>query len=171
MKLPRLTLPLVAVYVIGLSTSAHAARTFQSVTVTPALTNISAGIGTNLVANVAVRSGSGASTRFQGTAQVTAQVTPAEPTITANVTGTNFVYPSSPDTTYNFTLSVTTTALTPSNTYVIKVIADTNPAPNVNITPVTNTFTITMASGGPFNPAMVWTPAGANTNWSTGGNW
>jgi autotransporter-associated beta strand protein len=165
------TFPLVAAFIIGLSTSAQAARTFTSVTIVPALTNISAGIPTNVLANIAVRNGSGGSTRFVGTAQVTATVMPSEPTITANVTGTNFVFPNT-DTTYNYTLSVTTTALTPSNTYVIKVVADTNnpPVPD-NITPVTNTFTITMATGGPFNPAMVWTPAGANTNWSTSGNW
>src|SRR5436305_9153375 len=107
-------IPLIAVFVLGLSTSAHAARTFTSVTITPALTNISVGAATNLVANVAVRSGSGGSTRFIGTAQVTASVTPAEPTITASVTGTNFLYPNA-DTTYNYNLSVTTTALTPSN--------------------------------------------------------
>src|SRR6516162_8977688 len=164
------TFPLVAAFIIGLSTSAQAARTFTSVTIVPALTNISAGIPTNVLANIAVRNGSGGSTRFVGTAQVTATVMPSEPTITANVTGTNFVFPNT-DTTYNFTLSVTTTALTPSNTYVIKIIADTNPAPNVNITPVTNTLTITMSTSGPFNPAMAWTPAGANTNWSTAGNW
>src|SRR6476469_7463306 len=82
--------------------SAEAARTFTSVTITPALTNITAGVATNLIANVAVRSGSGGSTRFIGTAQVTASVSPAEPTITTTVTGTNFVYPNA-DTTYNFT--------------------------------------------------------------------
>jgi autotransporter-associated beta strand protein len=161
---------IVASFAFALAISAQAARTFQSVTITPAISNITAGVPTNPIANVAVRNGSGGSTRFVGPAQVTATVTPAEPTITANVTGTNFVYPNA-DTTYNFTLSVTTTALTPSNTYVIKVVADTNNPPSANITPVTNTFTITMSTSGPSNPAMVWTPAGANTNWSTAGNW
>jgi autotransporter-associated beta strand protein len=148
---------------------ASAARTFSSVTVTPNSTNITQGAATTNVANIAIANGSGGSTRFVGTAQVTTFITPSAPTISATVTGTNYVYPAA-TTTYNFTLTTTTTASTPAGTYVISVVADTNsPYAGDNITPVTNTFTLNV--GAVFVPQKVWSPAGANTNWSTPGNW
>ncbi|HVM50059.1 MAG TPA: autotransporter-associated beta strand repeat-containing protein, partial [Candidatus Acidoferrum sp.] len=97
---------------------------------------------------------------------------PAEPSITIALSQTNYTFPNS-DTTYNPTLSFTTTALTPSNTYVVTIIGNTNPPTPVNpvVVPVTNTFTVTMATGGTFNPLKVWSPAGVNGDWSTAANW
>jgi autotransporter-associated beta strand protein len=147
-----------------------ATKTFQSVTPTPTSAVAAPGIATNITADVAVRNGSGAGARFVGTAQITASVLPAAAGVSATITSTNLVYPNS-DTTYHSTLTFTTTSLTPSNTYVVIIIADTNNPPGVNILPVTNYFTVTMASAPPFNPVKIWTNAGVNGNWSTGPNW
>src|ERR1019366_5103855 len=74
--------------------------------------------------------------------------------------------------TFNPTLPFTTTAATPSNTYVVTIIGTTNPPTPVpaNYAPITNPFTVTMATAAPFNPVKVWT-AGVNGNWSNPGNW
>jgi autotransporter-associated beta strand protein len=99
-------------------------------------------------------------------------VAPADPNITIALSQTNYTFPST-DTTFNPALTFATTAATPSNTYVVTIIANTNPPTpvNTNVIPVTNTFTVTMATAAPFNPVVIWTPAGANTNWSTAANW
>jgi hypothetical protein len=98
-------------------------------------------------------------------------VLPSDPTLTIALSQTNFTFLSA-NTTFNPTLTFTTTAWTPSNTYVVIIIGNTNPPTpvNTNVIPVTNTFTVTMATAAPFSPVKVWTPGGVN-DWSTAGNW
>jgi len=158
--------------VLAVFAMAHAAsaanRTFAAVTPNPTSTNVPSGVATTNTSTVSIRNGSGASTRFVGTALITASVSPAEATITASLNPTNLVYPTS-DTTLTSTLAVTTTAGTPAGTYLIRIVANTNPPAQSNIIPVTNTFTLNV--GAVFMPQKIWSPAGVNTNWSTPENW
>jgi hypothetical protein len=148
-----------------------AAKTWTVLAAAPATTNITAGVATNLTTTLTWTSGSGASARFSGPAALAISLSPAEPTITIALSQTNILFPAA-NTTTNPTLTFATTALTPSNTYVVTIIGNTNPPTpvNPNVTPVTNTFTVTMATAAPFNPVKVWT-AGVNGNWSNPGNW
>ena len=90
--------------------------------------------------------------------------------MTASLSVTNFISVKNATQTLTI-LTVSTTSLTPSNTYIVSIVVSSNPPNATLVTPITNTFTITMASGAPFTPVMVWNPAGANTNWSFAGNW
>ena len=155
--------------IFGMPYLASAAnRTFLSVTPSPASASVTAGVATTNTSAVAVRNGSSASTRFIGTAQITVSVSPSAPTVVASIVSTNLVYPNA-DTTYTSTLTVTTTASTPANTYVVQIVANTNNPPQASITPTTNFYTLNV--GAVFVPQKIWSPAGANTNWSTAGNW
>src|SRR5262249_52678362 len=145
-----------------------APRSFQSMATTPVSTNISPGVATNVVANITLVSGSSGSTRYLGDATMTASVSPAEPSITTLFSQPMMNFPAA-NTTTNITLTITTTALTPSNTYVVTIIANTNPPDATKVTPSTNFFTLTMAVGAPFNPVKIWSPGGVNGNWSTTG--
>ena len=139
-------------------------------TTAPASTNVTAGAATNVLATITLVNGSSGSTRYIGDAVITASVSPAEPTITTLLSPSVVTFPNATTTT-NITLTVTTTALTPSNTYVFTIIANTNAPDPTKVTPVTNFFTLTMAVGGPFNPLKTWSPGGVNGNWTTTGNW
>ena len=149
-----------------------AVKTWQTLAATPATTNITAGMATNLTATITFRNGSGASARYVGAALLTATLSPAEPSITVGLSQSTFTFPST-DTTFSPTLTFTTTSLTPSNSYVVMLVGTTNPPvptpPPTGYLPITNYFTVTMTP--PFNPVKVWSPAGVNTNWSTAGNW
>ena len=149
-----------------------ATKTWSALSAAPAATNITAGVATNLTATLTWTSGSGASARFVGPGLLSISLAPAEPTITVGLSQTNFTFPSA-NTTFNPTLTFATTALTPSNTYVVTIIGNTNPPTPVdpNVIPITNKFTVTMATAAPFNPVKVWTNGGVNGNWSTAGNW
>ena len=146
-----------------------ATKTWSSMTATPTTTNLTAGVGANVTANVSLRNGSGASARYAGPATLTTVIVPSDPSITATLSQTVVTFPST-DLTTNVTLTVTTTSLTPSNTYVVTITANTNP-PSANVLPVTNTLTVTMATGAPFNSGKVWTPGGVNGSWLNVGNW
>src|ERR1035441_7491671 len=148
-----------------------ATKTWQTLSAAPATTNISANVATNLAVPLTFRNGSGASARYAGPALLTVSLSPAEPTITVGLSSNTFTFLSS-DQTFNPTLTFTTAAATPSNTYVVTMIGTTNPATPIpaNYAPITNTFTVTMATAAPFNPVKVWT-AGVNGNWSNPGNW
>ena len=148
--------------------SAAGNRTFTSVTPNPASTNVTAGAATVNTSTVSVRNGSGASTRFIGTAMLTAYVTPSDPTVTASLSPTNLTFPNS-DTTLTSTLTVTTMAATPAGIYVVSIVANTNLPAQSSITPVTNTFTLSV--GAVFVPQTFWTNGAVNTNWSTAANW
>ena len=150
-----------------------AVKTWTVLTATPATTNITAGVATNLTAAVKFENGSGASGRFVGPALLSLSLSPAEPTITIGLSQSAFTFPSS-DFTNNVTLTFSTTAATPSNTYIVTMVGTTNPPspapPPSAYLPITNTFTVTMAAAATFNPIKVWT-AGVNGNWSNPGNW
>jgi autotransporter-associated beta strand protein len=151
-----------------------AVKTWQTLAAAPATTNITAGVATNLTATITFRSGSGASARFVGPGMLSVSVSPPEPTVTVGLSQSTFTFLST-DTTFNPTLTVTTTAATPSNTYVVMIVGTTNPPvptpPPSGYLPVTNSFTVTMATIPPFDPVKVWTNAGVNGNWSTAPNW
>jgi hypothetical protein len=149
-----------------------ATKTWVTLAAAPASTNITAGVATNLTTTLTWRNGSGASARFAGPAYLDISVSPSHPTITIALSQTNFTFLST-DTTFNPTLTFATTASTPSNTYVVTIVGNTNPPTpvNPNVLPVTNYFTVTMATGAVANLVKIWTPAGANTNWSTAANW
>src|SRR5260221_7268273 len=97
-------------------------------------------------------------------------ISPSDPSVTATITN-NPVNLATASAVTNAFLSFTTTASTPSNTYTVTIVANTNPANASLVTPITNIFTVSMAVAGPFNPLKLWSPAGANTNWSIAGNW
>ena len=145
-----------------------AVRHVDSVTPNPDSANVEFGIATNVTSDVAVASGSGASSRYKGIATISASVSPAEPTVTATMDPTTFDFPNA-NVTSNSTLTVTTTAGTPVGTYVVSIIVDTNPPDPSAILAVTNFFTLNV--GAVFLPEKTWSPGGADTNWSTGGNW
>jgi hypothetical protein len=144
-------------------------KVFQSLTLSPATMNILALTATNLTSTVTVINGSSGSTSFKGPAVLTFTVVPTNANISASLSSTNLDFPSDP-TTQTSTLTVTTTASIASNTYVVSVVCNTNPA-NASVTPITNTYTITMNTALPGTPLMVWTNATVNSNWSTAANW
>src|ERR1035437_1904672 len=150
-----------------------AVKTWSVLAATPATTNITAGLATNVTATVKFENGSGSSARFGGSALLTVSVSPAAAGVSASLDTSTFSFPNS-DTVFSPTLTFTTTSLTPSNTYVVMIVGTTNPPvptpPPTGYLPVTNFFTVTMANTPPFNPVKVWT-AGVNGNWSNPGNW
>lgn len=145
-------------------------KLFGPMNATPASTNITPGVAANLTTTINLSGNGSGSTGFKGPATFALSVLPAEPTITLSISNNPVVLATASSTT-NAVLTVTTTALTPSNTYLVTIVADTNP-PNASlVTPTNCTFTITMSTAAPFNPVKVWTNGGINGNWSTSGNW
>jgi autotransporter-associated beta strand protein len=146
-------------------------RTFAHVTPVPPSTNVLFGVASSVTSTVTVdTTGLGASTRFGGNATITVSVAPPDPTILASVNPvvlTNFTTAAAYST--NTTLTVTTTAATPQGTYIVSIVANTNPPQPASVTPLTNTFTLNV--GSVFVPQKVWSPGGINTNWSTALNW
>ncbi len=164
----RTVLALAVVFAMPRFASA-AQKTFGSLTPAPASTNVAFGVATNVTSTISVDNGSGASARYAGPATLTASVSPADPSVSATLNATNLTFTSSRST-QTSTLTVATTALTPAGVYVVSIVANTNPA-IATVTPITNTFTVTVSSGAAFVPLKVWTPVGGDQNWSTGANW
>jgi len=160
-----------AVVVLGLvmPRDAHAARAFGSLTIVPGSTNVTVGIATNLTATITLSTTSGGS-QMTGFTLLTASVSPSEPSITATIAPAANNFPVKPWST-NATLTVTTTAGTPANSYTIQVVGSTNPPNSALVTPITNTFTLVVSSGPVFNPLLTWSGAGADQNWSSSANW
>jgi autotransporter-associated beta strand protein len=157
--------------IFGMPYLASAAqKTFTQVTPSPASASVSTGVATTNTSIVTVENGSGSSARFVGTALITVTVTNPDPSVVVSISPTNLVFPNS-DTFLTSTVTVTTTASTPANAYVVQIVANTNNPPQANITPKTNFYTLNVSAGAPFVPQKIWSPAGANTNWSTAGNW
>ncbi len=165
-----LSLVVLAAAVLGLPRVASAAKVFASMSALPISTNVTPGVAANVSTTISVVNGNAGSSVTAGTAcAFSVSVAPAEPTLTAAMSVTNFsaVKPGTQTT----LLTVQTTSLTPANTYVFTVWANSNPSNSATITPISTTYTLTVAASGPFNPVMLWSPAGVNTNWSTAGNW
>lgn len=157
--------------IFGMPYLASAAqKTFAQVTPSPASASVSTGVATTNTSIVTVENGSGSSARFVGTALITATVTNPDPSVVVSISPTNLVFPNA-DTFLTSTVTVTTTASTPANAYVVQIVANTNNPPQANITPKTNFYTLNVSAGAPFVPQKIWSPAGVNTNWSTAGNW
>ena len=103
------------------------------------------GIATNVTANVVVISGSGASTRYLGFATNTTFITPAEPTITATVDPTFFVFPNAEHHQQHDADGDDDGRHAGRQLCIISIVVGTNP-PAANITPVTNTFTLNVGA-------------------------
>lgn len=151
---------------------AAAAKVFASMSSAPSTTNVTVGVATNVPATISLVDGNSGSTSVGNGSNCfySVSLSPSDPTVTFSLSVTNFVSVKNATQTTTI-LTVTTTALTPANTYVATVWANNNPSNSAAITPISTTFSVTVASGGPFNPVIVWNPGGANTNWSTAGNW
>lgn len=153
--------------IFALPRLASAARSFATFSLSPTSANVTAGVATNVSAVETVVNGSGGSTRYIGPATLTATLSPAEPTISVTLSPTTLIFTNTQQTMMS-TCTVATASGTPSGTYVVTIVINTNP-PNANVIPSTNKFTLNV--GSVFIPLKTWTPAGVNTNWSTAANW
>ena len=142
-------------------------KTWSTFSIAPTSASVPAGTAANISAVETAVNGSGASARYAGPATLSTSISPAEPTITVTPNPVVLTFPTA-NTTLMSTVSVATASSTPAGTYVVSIVINTNPA-NVNVTPVTNTFTLNV--GSVFVPLKLWSPAGVTTNWSTGANW
>jgi Fn3 associated len=121
-----------------------AGRTFASLTTTPSATNITAGAGFTASVALATKASSG-STASGPVVVYVDHISPSAPGIITSID------PSASDiatsTTNDSMLTVTTALTIPANTYTIFVVANTNANNSqTNVTPLTNTFTLTVAS-------------------------
>jgi fibronectin-binding autotransporter adhesin len=169
--------PIRIVAAIGvLLATSHAAsaaqRTFASVTPNPTSTNVMVGVATNVTVTVVIANGTGGSTFFKGTAQLTASSTNLTVTTSPTVQSSTANYFTAGGQTWSPTVTISTTAATPAGTYSIQFVADTNspPTPDIDL-PVTNTFTLIVSSGAPFVPQTIWTNGIVSSNWSAVANW
>jgi hypothetical protein len=141
-----------------------AARTFQSLTVTPPSTNLTA--GASVAANVALTTRISSGTTASGQVTNIVSITPPASGVTLNINPDLYVIGTSLSSgqTSNSTLTVTTSPATPPNTYVIQVVVAAGPTnPNLaSITPITNTFSLTVASGASESFFMTVSPALTN---------
>ncbi len=137
-----------------------AARTFASLTITPASTNVTAGgtVAANVALGTKVSSGttaSGAVILYVGT------ISPPDPSITIGINPNSYTIGTSA--TNNSTLTVSTTPGTPVNTYTIYVVGSTNPSAGGNLSsPITNTYTLTVASASANKFSMTMSPSSTN---------
>jgi catechol 2,3-dioxygenase-like lactoylglutathione lyase family enzyme len=157
-------LALVAAVLAAPQFASAAARTFLSLTITPPSTNMTA--GATVTANVALTTKISSGTTASG--QVTNIVSIAPPAfgVTLNINPSWYVIGTSVSSgqTSNSTLMVATTPGTPPNAYVVQVVATAGPT-NANlatITPITNTFFLTVASGASDSFSMSMSPASTN---------
>src|SRR5258706_1975218 len=104
-----------------------AAKVFGSLIPNPATTNIIAGAATNVVTTVTLSGNGSGSTGYKGPATFTLTISPSDPSVTATITN-NPVNLATASAVTNAFLSFTTTASTPSNTYTVTIVANTNPA-------------------------------------------
>ena len=149
-----------------------AAKVFASMSSAPTATNVTTGVATNVSSTISLVDGNSGSTSVGNGSNCfySVSMSPSDPTVSFSLSVTNFVSVKNATQTTTV-LTITTTALTPANTYVATVWANNSPSNSTLITPISTTFAVTVASGGPFNPVMLWSPGGVNTNWSTAGNW
>ena len=135
-------------------------RVFQSLTISPGTTNVTA--GTTVTATVALGTKASSGTTASGAVILyVGSILPSDPSIGTGINPNSFTIAT--DATNTSTLTVTTTAGTPLNTYVLSVVGSTNPAAGGNATtPITNTFTITVTSAAANEFSMSMSPASAN---------
>jgi hypothetical protein len=123
--------------------SAAAVRTFQSLTNSPSATNITAGAAVIVIAKITVGPNSG--TGEYGDITNTVSILSAEPTVTATIEPNLCIVNAGGSS--NLTVTVHTAASTPANTYTGMVVVAAIPTNPKLGTPITNTFTLTVASG------------------------
>ena len=141
-----------------------ASRTFQSLTVTPASTNVTAGAA--IAVNVALTTKISSGTTASGQVTNIVSITPPAAGVTLAINPNLYVIGTgaSSGQTSNSILTVTTSSSTPVNTYVVQVVAAAGPT-NANlatITPITNTFTLTVTSAASDSFSMSMSPASTN---------
>ena len=152
----------IVVFFCLLASAASAAnpRTFQSLTITPASTNITAGATVLTTVALGTKASSG-STASGAVILYVGSISPPDSTITTGLNPNSYTIGTSA--TNNSTLTVTTTTGTPANTYVIYVVGSTNPSAGGNLsTPITNTFTMTVTSAAADLFSMSVSPASTN---------
>src|SRR3954465_15326007 len=93
-----------------------APKLFGPIGTVPPTTNVTAGIAANLSATVNIAGNGSGSTGYKGPVTFTLSIAPAEPTITLNISNNPATLAGVSSST-SAVLTVTTTALTPSNTY------------------------------------------------------
>lgn len=155
------------VAIFALPQLASAAKSFAIFSLAPNSANVPLGTATNITAVETIENGTTSSARFVGPATLSATVSPANPNITVSFNPSTLTFPASTSTMMS-TVTVASASSVLSGTYVVSIVINTNP-PSSNVIPSTNTFTLNV--GSVFIPQKTWTPAGVNTNWSTGANW
>ena len=141
------------------SQSASAAsRTFGSLTTSPSSTNITAGAAVTVIATITAGPNSGSGEYGDITNSVS--ILSAEPTVTASIVPDFCTVGAGASS--NLMVTVNTMPATPANTYTGMVIVAATPAnPKAGI-PITNTFTLTVASGESDSFSMTVLPASTN---------
>jgi hypothetical protein len=133
-----------AFIVLAMPQLASAARTFASLTITPATTNITAGATVTANVALAAKASSGSSAYGPVSVYVT-NISPSASSITTSINPNS--YDLNVSTTNNSTLTVTTALSTPANTYTVYIVGNTNSSnTQTDVTPITNTYTMTVAS-------------------------
>lgn len=148
---------------LALPQLASAARTFQSLTITPASTNLAAGAA--VTANVALTTKPTSGSTAYGQVTNLVSISPAAPGVTLAINPNTYYMPETTGgETSNSTLTVTTSSSTPVNTYTVQVVAAAGPtnALLASITPYTNTFTMMVTSSAADAFSMSILPASAN---------
>ncbi len=174
-RILRVTSLFVAVF--ALPYMASAAKTFVvPMTLGYTTTNISYGVAAAITNEIILYDGSGGSSVGSfSNCFYSVNITPSDPSIAISLTVTNFTSQKGPtggsiqQSPISY-VGITTTSLTPSNTYIVTVWANNSPSNSLAITPISASFSITMLPF-VFVPQMAWTGAGTDMNWSTAGNW
>ena len=153
-----------AAVVLAMPHLASATRTFQSLTITPASTNIAA--GTLFSVNVALTTKASSGTTAYGQVTNFVAVSPPGSGVTLAINPSSYVIGTSASSgqTSNSTLTVTTSSSTPVNIYVVQVVAAAGPT-NANlatITPITNTLALTVTSAASDSFSMSVSPTNVN---------
>jgi autotransporter-associated beta strand protein len=166
--------------VFALPQIASAAKSFNggppAMTATPTSINVTAGLATNVTTVIALFDGNtsssvGNNSNCVYSVSVTTNGVIDSSDMAIGLSVTNFTSLKGFQQTPILTVTSSITALTLSNTYVLTIWANNNPSNSTAITPISATFTITMVAAPPPSPVKVWSPAGVDTNWSTGANW
>lgn len=142
---------------------ASATRVFQSLTITPASTNITAGAA--FTANVALTTKASSGTTAYGQVTNLVSLSPAAPGVTLAINPSSYyITETSVSVTSNSILTVTTSASTPVNTYVVQVVVAAGPTNTyvASTTPITNTLNLTVTSAAADAFSMSVSPAATN---------
>jgi fibronectin-binding autotransporter adhesin len=151
---------------------ASAAQKQFSVSVSPSVTNVLAGIATNVTVTVTDKSTAGS---FVGSVTNSVIVSPSGQGVTASFSSSSSITVSNSASlvsggSANLTLYIAATATATSNVVYTITVQGSNTAATGN-SPIKGSASANYSFIFGNVPTMVWTPAGVDTNWSTAGNW